>query len=112
MIRDVILIEPDDNTNVAKLRWLTEDKSTNVDKYRWSIEDILENNTCIVKSRWSGEEHMNSLEPEGELEDACALTISEGPMTCARSKKFKEAVLLGQFGNKWKAMFKVSSMIS
>ncbi|KAH0909645.1 hypothetical protein HID58_032966, partial [Brassica napus] len=44
MIRDVILIEPDDNTNVAKPRWLTEDKSTNVDKSRWSIEDKLENN--------------------------------------------------------------------
>lgn len=74
----MILIEPDDNTNVVKPRCSTEDE--------------LENNASMVKFRWSGEEHGNNLEREGELEDECILTIPGGPMTCARSNKFKEAV--------------------
>lgn len=51
---DVILIEPNDNTNMVKSSWSTEDKSknnTDVVKSRWSTEEELESNTSMEKSK-------------------------------------------------------------
>ena len=76
---------------MVKSIWSTDD-NTNVVKSIWSGKEKLENTTTMVKSRWSSEERGNKLEPDGEIEDEGVLSIQEGPMTCARSKKLKKTV--------------------